>query len=129
MQYYEDMRTKFGFADGGAVPNGVEDVRELYITVINKYAEEFGSAFRACAFDRPGMHNWCLILFVPVSEVADGTDLTVNQEALYVPMVEHGDEALDNAIDEALNANLNNYVRTEVSVDWEGWEEQVYGQE
>lgn len=63
LPYLDDMFTKFGFNDGDDVPDGIERLRKLYIDGINRYAERLGSQFQAVPYDRPGMHNWCLILF------------------------------------------------------------------
>ena len=67
------MRTKYGFNGGGAVPDGAEIYRAVYIRAINKLAEQLGSRVRAVAYDRAGVHNWCLILFHGVNDSAGRT--------------------------------------------------------
>ena len=61
MRFYDDMLDKYGFNDGANIPNGIERVRTVYIRVINTFARKRKSYYRAFAFDRSGMHNWCLI--------------------------------------------------------------------
>lgn len=67
MKYWEDMQSKYGFSDGEAVPEGAEVYREVYIAAVNAMAEKLGCAQRAVPYDRPGVHNWCLILFEPAN--------------------------------------------------------------
>lgn len=35
MRYWDDMRTKYGFNDGGAVPDSAEVYRTVYIRAVN----------------------------------------------------------------------------------------------
>lgn len=63
MRYFVDMTSKFGFNDGESVPEGVEIYRDLYVRTINRIAELIGADQRAVPYNRPGVHNWCLILF------------------------------------------------------------------
>ena len=62
MIYWEEMQSKWGFGDGERVPTHVEKNRTVYIQLVNKLAEILGSTIRAVAYDRAGVHNWCLIL-------------------------------------------------------------------
>ena len=64
MKYLEDMCDKFGFQDGEVVPVGIRSYRDVYVRVLNHLLPQFGSGVRAVAYDRPGMHNSCMILFV-----------------------------------------------------------------
>ena len=81
MQYFDEMRSKYGFGDGAAVPEDAMLRRAVYVGALNVLAKKFGSEVRAIAFDRQG-HNWCLILFASVAEadkipefaIRDGTD-------------------------------------------------------
>jgi hypothetical protein len=61
-QLYKDMRSKFGFCDGESVPEGAFDARKKVIEYINSVLLK-DSEVEAYGFDRPGMHNWCLILY------------------------------------------------------------------
>ena len=108
MRYWDDMRTKYGFNDGGAVPDGAEVYRAVYIRAVNKLAEQLGSGVRATAYDRAGVHNWCLILFYAVNELAESLDLSAGE-------VLEPDEAMDEAIQQASLLDLDSFVA--VSID------------
>ncbi len=116
MRYWDDMRTKYGFNDGGAVPDGAEVYRAVYIRAVNQLAEHLQSSVRATAYDRAGVHNWCLILFYDVKDLAGHTpdELT---EALDVSGGEvlDADAAMDEAIGQAYLLDLDSFVQ--VSVD------------
>lgn len=71
MKYFEEMRTKRGFSDGNAIPEGVEEYRKVYIAAINKAAEKFDTKLEAYPYDRQGLHNHCLILFRPKGSTTD----------------------------------------------------------
>jgi electron transfer flavoprotein alpha/beta subunit len=106
MHYWEEMRSKWGFGDGDAVPQGADLYREVYINAINALAERDGAQHRAYPFDRAGLHNWCLIAIAPkdVEVDADGTPVTDFA----------GDEALAAQIEEAMTMGLDEYVQVEV---------------
>ncbi|MCC6615307.1 MAG: hypothetical protein IT320_17665 [Anaerolineae bacterium] len=116
MRYWDDMRTKYGFNDGGAVPDGAEVYRTIYIRAVNQLAEQLGSGVCAAAYDRAGVHNWCLILFYDVNdlsghtpnELAEALDITADE-------VLEPDEAMDEAIRQAYLLDLDSFVQ--VSVD------------
>lgn len=116
MRYWDEMRTKYGFDDGGAVPDGAEVYRAVYIRAVNKLAEQLGSGVRATAYDRAGVHNWCLILFYNVNDLAGR-----RPDELTEPLDVSGgevldpDEPMDEAIRQAYLLDLDNFVQ--VSVD------------
>jgi len=116
MRYWDDMRTKYGFNDGGAVPDGVEVYRAVYIQAVNQLAEQLNSSVRAVAYDRAGVHNWCLILFYDVNDLAGRTP-----DELAEPLDVSGgevldpDAAMDEAIGQAYLLDLDSFVQ--VSVD------------
>lgn len=116
MRYWDDMRTKYGFNDGGAVPDGAEVYRSVYIRAVNKLAEQLNSSVRATAYDRAGVHNWCLILFYNVKDLQGHTpdELT---EPLDVSAGEvlDPDAAMDEVIRQAYLLDLDGFVQ--VSVD------------
>ena len=101
MRFWDDMLDKYGFADGEAVPDGAEVYRAVYIRAVNVLAEQLGSGVRAVAYDRPGVHNGCLILFHRFSDLeAQGIcvyALHVETDAAEV----EPDEAMDEAIRQA----------------------------
>lgn len=116
MRYWDEMRTKYGFNDGGAVPDGAEVYRAVYIRAVNQLAEQLNSSVRAVAYDRAGVHNWCLILFYDVNDLAGRTPdelaepLDVSGREVLEP-----DEAMDEAIQQAYLLDLDSFVQ--VSVD------------
>lgn len=116
MRYWDEMRTKYGFNDGGAVPDGAEVYRAVYIRAVNQLAEQVGSRVRAAAYDRAGVHNWCLILFYDVNDLAGRTpdELTEPLEVSGREVLEP-DEAMDEAIGQAYLLDLDSFVQ--VSVD------------
>lgn len=110
MRYWDDMLTKYGFSDGDATPPDAEAAREIYVHAVNLLAERKGSSVRVAPYDRFGVHNSIIILFTPLSGLPD--DLTSFIES--VP-----DGAMAEAITEARQLDLDNYLVVEVSVDWE----------
>lgn len=103
MRYWEDMRSKGGFADGEAVPDGAELYRAVYVRTVNRLAEQRGSDVRAVPYDRPGMHNWCLIVFRDARNL-DGESVPA-------------DLGLEAAIDQAHTLDVDDYLRVSVTVD------------
>lgn len=65
---YEEMRSKYGFDDGELVPPGADVYREVLIEAINA-ALGPERKVEAYAYDRPGCHNWCLILYRKVGAI------------------------------------------------------------
>ena len=60
-ELYHEMTSKYGFNGGVMIPEGIEKVREQLITLINK--KLIDKTVQAYAYDRSGVHNWCLILY------------------------------------------------------------------
>lgn len=116
MRYWDEMRTKYGFDDGGAVPDGAEVYRAVYIRAVNKLAEQLGSGVRATAYDRAGVHNWCLILFYKVDDLTGSSpDELAKPLDLSASEVLEADAPMDEAIRQADLLNLDSFV--EVSVE------------
>ena len=72
MQFYEEMLTKYGFNSGQNVPDGAVEYRTIYVKVLNKLLEQFGSDIRVVAWD--GFKNPCLIVRVPKEVFAQLTN-------------------------------------------------------
>lgn len=68
MQYFEEMNDKYGFSDGGALPDGIEQYRSVYIQGFNKLLKDNGSDVRVIAYNRPGCHNSVMVLRVTAEE-------------------------------------------------------------
>ncbi len=116
MRYWDDMRTKYGFNDGGAVPDGAEVYRTVYIRAVNKLAEQLNSSVRASAYDRAGVHNWCLILFYNVKDLQVHTpDELTKPLDVSAGEVLDPDAAMDEAIRQAYLLDIDGFVQ--VSVD------------
>jgi hypothetical protein len=125
MQYFDEMRTKWGFEDGGTTPPDAIACREVYVKVINKCAKKAGSKFRAYAYDRGGCHNGIMILFaslenikknkVPLSRLSDGD---FNDDKL--EDTDKYDEAMDTALQDAMDLDIDQYVVSKVTIDRKG---------
>ncbi len=63
--WYNDFTEKWGFNDGGSVEQRDFDAREILIAKLNSLAEFKANNIRAVAFDRPGVHNPCLVILLP----------------------------------------------------------------
>ncbi len=124
MKYWEEFQSKWGFGDGDTVPPDAKACRHVYVREINRLATANGSSVRLLAYDRQGMHNCYLIVRVKAEEVKDvepellcrgqwdgGWELDVTD------WTEPGaGEAMEEAIREAFELDLDGCVVTEVSV-------------
>ena len=108
MRYLEEMQDKYGFSDGAAIPLEAWKCREVYVAVLNKLAEKYGSEVRAVAYDRPGMHNGCMLLFAKAEDLA-GEAMDWNEVAT--------DEAMQTAVDDANEMHLDEHIIVEVRID------------
>ena len=128
MIYHEDMTSKYGFSDGESVPPFVEKYRTVYVLTINKLAEHHGSNVRVIAYDRPGCHNWCLIIGVPKATYEaikkDGEHYIVDGS---VQLSDYGewadpprDDGYNTALEEAEEMGLDNFLDVRVDIDMEG---------
>lgn len=117
MRYWEDMRSKYGFNDGGAVPDGAETYRAVYIRAINTLAAQLNSRVRAAAYDRSGAHNWCLILFYDLKDVQEYAPEELTEPLdIAAGEVFEPDEAMDEAIRQAYGLDLDSFVWVSVSL-------------
>ena len=120
MMYFEDMLEKYGFGDGESEPNAVRLYRQVYVEVINRYAEAERSKIRLIAFDRSGMHNSCMILPIPAKMVKGfkprllskgewdgGVKIPENYPWDTPPEF---DEAMNLAIAQAIDEDIDDYV-------------------
>ncbi len=116
MRFWNEMQDKYGFADGEAMPEGVEVFRTVYIRAVNALAAQLNSTVRAVAYDRPGIHNSCLIQFYKVS------DLEARNIGLFTQSIEleveadEADEAMEEAIQQADLMNLDDFVEVKVNI-------------
>jgi hypothetical protein len=114
MRYWDDMTSKYGFNDGSAVPLEADACRQVYVRVVNKIAETKDSTVRAIMYDRKGLHNWCMILFESVANPREyGSSCPSDGE---FPAIEP-DEAMEEAIEEAADLDLDEFVEVKVDTD------------
>lgn len=59
---WEDFTNKYGFSDGAGLEGRDYRARDILIKLLNEQPEVKSAGIRAIAYDRPGMHNSCLIL-------------------------------------------------------------------
>ena len=111
MKYFDEMRTKWGFGDGGTVPPDAEACRTVYIEALNQIAAKLGSEPRAYAYDRPGVHNPLLILFC-------GKDAQTDHEE------REPDEPMIEAIGCCCGLDLDDLVEVQVIID-PGYQEKI----
>ena len=60
---WEDFTSKWGFGDGDASEGRDFEARDIFARMLNKILAE---DIRAVPYDRPGVHNSCLIIFLRV---------------------------------------------------------------
>lgn len=117
MKFWEDMQSKWGFNDGNAIPEGVEDYRTVYICAVNRLAEQLNSKVRAVAYNRPGLHNYCLIIFYKVTDLQHISVEQYNKHVAIQAEVTEPDEAMREAIWQAYEAQLDNFLQITVEID------------
>ncbi len=116
MRFWEDMQSKYGFSDGEAMPDGIEVYREVYIRAVNQLAEQLDSSVRVVAYNRAGVHNWCLILMHHLSDlqaqhIEDFTaHVNIAAETCEI------DEGMEEAIRQANELELDSLVEVTVTV-------------
>lgn len=127
MRFWEDMQSKWGFSDGDAVPEGIEVYREIYIRAVNQLAEQLGSSVRIVAYDRFGVHNWCLVLMYTLSDLQahNVEDFTAHTDI--DAEIAQADEALEEAIRQAYELDLEGFAEVTVTLsdDFEGFVTQL----
>ena len=117
MRFWEDMQSKWGFNDGDAIPEGVEAYRTVYIQAVNHLAEQLNSQVRTVAYNRFGMHNFCLILLYHVNDLKN---VPIGQYTEHVDIraqVAQADDAMREAISQAYEADVDNLVHISVKID------------
>ena len=111
------MLTKYGFNDGDAMPDGVEQYRTAYILAMNRLLEKRGSAVRVAAFDRFGMHNSVMILPVSVDEFSVIKDPTNGDGHNFSSAAPDLDQQYHDAVHDAHELMVDNFVRVQVELD------------
>ena len=111
MRYWDEMESKWGFDDGEDVPEDADMYRRIYVQAVNALAEKHGSEMRAAAYNRPGAHNWCLIMLITTADYA-----TADQNAILIGSDEFpwevagADDAFNTALAQADELELDEIV-------------------
>jgi hypothetical protein len=116
MRFWDDMQSKWGFNDGEAIPEGVEAYRTVYIRAVNRFAEQLDSQVRAVAYNRFGVHNFCLVIF---HNLTDLQEVLVEQYTEHVDIraeVVEPDEAMREAIWQAQTRELDDLIEVTVAI-------------
>jgi hypothetical protein len=74
MEYWNDFLTKSGFGDGNSVPDDADVIRDFCVQIVNHFANKFGSKVETVEFNRGGLHNWCIVVFVDNDQMAAPDD-------------------------------------------------------
>lgn len=127
MRFWDDMQTKYGFSDGDAVPDSVETYRAVYIRAVNQLAEQLGSRVRVVAYDRFGLHNSCLIVLHELIDL-DGQERDLTQHTDIAAAEAVPDDAMQEAIRQACELDLDNFVQVSVEIgdDFDEFVTQLY---
>lgn len=120
MKYWDEYQTKWGFSDGDATPPDARACRHVYVREINKLAKKYGSKVRLVAWDRPGPHNCYLILVIPAAWVKyiQPSKLCTGAWEPHKKEWDQAstDDAMDKAIEQAFDMDLDSYVDTKVTI-------------
>lgn len=145
MRYWDDMGTKFGFSDGGAIPPDALACRYVCVALMNRLLKKHGSAVRVVPWDREGFHNSVLIQRVPAELFTEeelaawnahlwgGTPalgeqpLTADQAQRFCDRLPHCESEVDDAWaaawDEAIDLSPENFVEVDVRIDQDAFAE------
>ncbi len=108
MMYFDEMQTKYGFNDGDSMPQGIDAYRSVYLQAMNHLLEQYGSSVRLEAYDRPGLHNSCLIVRIPATPPKNPDARDPEPPC---------DDAYYDALQDAHDMDLDDYVRVDVHID------------
>jgi hypothetical protein len=61
---WEDFTDKYGFCDGASVEPRDFEARSTLVEVLNDHGAMKAAGLQALEYDRPGLHNPCLIVVV-----------------------------------------------------------------
>jgi hypothetical protein len=72
---WEDFTNKYGFGDGEQVEERDFLARKHLLNLLNDTALFKSRGVRAIGYDRPGMHNSCLVILLPNPDGKNDADL------------------------------------------------------
>jgi hypothetical protein len=61
---WDDFTDKYGFRDGASVEPRDFEARSTLVAVLNDHAAMKAAGLQALEYDRPGLHNPCLVVVV-----------------------------------------------------------------
>src|SRR4029077_12383919 len=61
---WDDFTDKYGFCDGASVEPRDFEARSTLVEVLNDHGAMKAAGLRALEYDRPGLHNPCLVVVV-----------------------------------------------------------------
>jgi len=61
---WDDFTDKYGFRDGACVERRDFEARSTLVEVLNDHAAIKAAGLQALEYDRPGLHNPCLLVLV-----------------------------------------------------------------
>ena len=62
---WDDFTSKFGFNEGSTLEEQDFEARSALVEMLNEHPAMRSSQLRAVEYDRPGMHNPCMIVILP----------------------------------------------------------------
>jgi hypothetical protein len=118
MRFWDEMNTKYGFEDGCATPDGIEQYRAVYVEAMNKLLEKHGSECRVIAFNRGGGHNSVLWLRVHKDTLTylEPEGILYGEHDLDGDEIKT-DEGWDKALEEATDLDLDGCVEVKVEIN------------
>lgn len=75
---WDDFTSKWGFGDGDALEGRDFRTRDILVRLLNKRPEIKAARIRAIPYDRPGLHNACMIILA--QDVHGKTDHALLEE-------------------------------------------------
>src|SRR5262249_8325871 len=123
-----EMDTKYGFQDGDAVPPDAWAARTVYVHALNVLLARHGSQVRVMAYDRPGVHNECMILTV-TTRFYEQAGVDVGEQGGTEEDLAKPDPAHHAAVEEAKELYLDQYVKVHVEIDSSGLDDALSIQE
>lgn len=70
---WDDFRSKWGFEEGAVLEARDLEARSKLVGMLNESPALQTARLRAVEYDRPGLHNCCMIVVLPASEECDET--------------------------------------------------------
>lgn len=98
---WDDFTDKYGFGDGCQLEDRDFAAREVLVRLLNEQPEMMAAKMRAIKYDRPGVHNSCLVLISPVVEGKSDEELLKALDWANVPELPEMEAGLNELIAQA----------------------------